>query len=140
MLTDDVEKLWKKPKFTSKILNLIFDEGHCVSQWGTFHKEYLHLGSLQYLIPETILFYVASATLPTPVLLDVINILQLRPNMTEHIIRSNDHPEIYLIIQGLKFPANSFKDLAFLIPENIQEGDLLPEKFLIFFDNTKEAE
>ena len=40
MLTDDIEKLWKKPKVTSKILNLIFNEGHCVSQWGTFCKEY----------------------------------------------------------------------------------------------------
>jgi superfamily II DNA helicase RecQ len=88
MLTDDVAKLWKKPKVTSKILNLIFDEGHCVSQWGTFREEYLHLGSLRYLIPETIPFYVASATLPTPVLLDVIDILRLRPNMTEYIIRT----------------------------------------------------
>ena len=60
--------------------------------------------------------------------------------MTEHIIRSNDRLEIYLTIWGLKFPTNSFKDLAFVTPENSQEEDLPPEKFLVFFDNTKEAE
>jgi superfamily II DNA helicase RecQ len=142
MLSDDIEKLWKKPRVTSRILNIIFDEGHCVSQWSTFPKEYLHLGSLRYLIPETIPFYVASATLPPSVLLDVINILRLRPNMTEHIIWSNDRPETYLAVQSLKYPTNSFRDLAFLISKNLQEGDsdLPPEKFLIFFDNTKEAE
>ncbi|KAF9457007.1 P-loop containing nucleoside triphosphate hydrolase protein, partial [Collybia nuda] len=59
---------------------------------------------------------------------------------TEHIIHSNDWPEIYLAVCGLKYPANGFKDLAFLISEGFKEGDLSPEKFLIFFDNTKKAE
>lgn len=140
MLSEEIDKLWKKPKVTSRILNFIFDEGHCISQWGKFRKEYLHLGSLRYLIPETIPFYVASATLPSLVLLDVIDILRLRPDKTELILRSNDRPEIQLVIRGLRYPANSFKDLAFLIPDNFKEGDPRPEKFLIFFDSTKEAE
>jgi superfamily II DNA/RNA helicase len=42
--------------------------------------------------------------------------------------------------RSLVFPANSFRDLAFLIPDNFKEGDPPPPKFLIFFDNTKEAE
>jgi superfamily II DNA helicase RecQ len=85
MGNDEVEKLWKKPDFTKRLLNFIFDEGHCISQWGSFRKEYAHLGALRYLIPERVPFYVASATLPLPVLLDVnyvIDILQLRLDNT----------------------------------------------------------
>ncbi|KAF8231200.1 hypothetical protein L208DRAFT_1278234, partial [Tricholoma matsutake] len=92
MASEEVEKLWKKPKFTSSILNFIFDEGHCISEWGEFRKEYLHIGSLRYLIPDTIPFYVASATLPASVLIDVVDILQLWSENIEQIIRSNDCP------------------------------------------------
>jgi superfamily II DNA helicase RecQ len=140
MASEEVQKLWKKPKFTSRILNFIFDEGHCISQWGKFRKEYLHVGSLRYLISDAIPFYVASATLPASVLLDVVNILHLRSGNIEHIIRSNDRPDIHLMVRSLVFPANSFKDLAFLIPTGFKEDDLPLPKFIVFFDNTKEAE
>ncbi|KAF8193662.1 P-loop containing nucleoside triphosphate hydrolase protein [Pholiota molesta] len=133
MAHDEVEKLWKKPKVTKRLLNFIFDEGHCISQWGKFRKEYLLVGNL---IP----IYVASATLPPPVLLDVVEILKLRPKETVHIIYSNDRPEIRLMVRGLACPANSFKDLAFLIPEGLRESDDAPPTFLVFFDNTKESE
>ena len=140
MASEEVEKLWKKPKFTSRILNFIFDEGHCISQWGKFKKEYLHVGPLRYLISDAIPFYVASATLPASVLLDVVNILCLRSENIEHNIRSNDRPDIHLMVRSLVFPANSFKDLAFLIPTGFKEDDQPLPKFIVFFDNTKEAE
>ncbi|KAF8148030.1 hypothetical protein B0H34DRAFT_669140 [Crassisporium funariophilum] len=73
----EVEKLWKNSCCTSRILNFIFDEGHCIREWGKFRKEYLHLGDLCYLIPEIIPFYVAPATLPPSLLLDVVQILRL---------------------------------------------------------------
>jgi superfamily II DNA/RNA helicase len=78
--------------------------------------------------------------LPPALLLDVIEILRLRPNKTEHIIRSNDRPDIRLMVWGLVFPALSFKDLEFLIPKGYKDGDPPIPEFLIFFDNTKEAE
>lgn len=140
MNTPHVDSLWKKPTFTKKILNFIFDEGHCISQWGSFRKEYTNIGALRYLIPESIPFYVPSATLPPAVLLDIAEVLRLRKEKTEYIICSNDRPEIHLAVRGLAFPANSFKDLAFLIPEGFKETDRLPQKFLIFFDNRIEAE
>ena len=77
MGNDEVEKLWKKPDFTKQLLNFIFDKGHCISQWGSFWKEYAYLGALHYFILERVPFYVTSATLPLPVLFDVIDILQL---------------------------------------------------------------
>lgn len=140
MNNPNVDKLWKKPQFTKKILNFIFDEGHCISQWGAFWKEYLQIGALCYLIPESIPFYIPLATLPPIVLSDIVDILRLRPNKTEYIIRSNDRPEINLVVRSLNFPANSFKDLAFLISEGYCENDEALPKFLIFFDNRMEAE
>ena len=140
MGSDDMDILWKKPKVTKRILSFIFDEGHCISQWNKFRKEYLRVGNLRYLIPGKIPFYVASATLPPPVLLDIVEILKLRPQNTVHIIYSNDRPEIRLMVRGLVCAASSFQDLAFLIPKNYREGDAPILPFLIFFDNTKESE
>jgi superfamily II DNA helicase RecQ len=98
------------------------------------------VGNLRLLISERIPIYVTSATLPPPVLLEVVEILKLRPKETVHIIYSNDRPEIRMMVRGIVCPVNSFKDLAFLIPEGLHEGDDAPPPFLVFFDNTKEAE
>ncbi|KAL6300823.1 P-loop containing nucleoside triphosphate hydrolase protein [Sparassis latifolia] len=134
------EKLWKKTAFTSKILYMVFDEGHCMKEWSTFQEKYKHVGSLRYLIPETVPFYVASATLPSPVLADVSDSLQLHPNHTEYFIHSNDRPDMALSAHKMQHSASSFKDLDFLIPDGFKDGDPPPPKFLIFFDNIKEAE
>ncbi|KAF8057359.1 P-loop containing nucleoside triphosphate hydrolase protein [Lyophyllum atratum] len=140
MDNDEIAKLWHKPSVTKHILYITFDEGHCVSTWNTFRNQYKHVGDLRYLISEDIPFYVASATLPPAILLDVAEILRLRSGKTEHIIRSNDRPEISIMVRGLNFTVSSFKDLDFLVPKGFKEGDPPLPKFLIFFDNTKEAE
>ncbi|EPQ54869.1 P-loop containing nucleoside triphosphate hydrolase protein [Gloeophyllum trabeum ATCC 11539] len=134
------ERLWKVPSFTSRLLYVVFDEAHCVSQWSDFREQFKYIGSLRYLIPGTIPFLVASATLPEPVLQDVAEILQLRRGETEYIRRSNDRPDIHLAVHRMEHPANSYRDLAFLIPDNFQPTDMLPPKFLIFFDDRKDTE
>jgi superfamily II DNA helicase RecQ len=140
MGSEEVDNLWKKPNVTKRILNFVFDEGHCISQWSKFRKEYALLGNLRYLIPEKIPFYVASATLPPPVLIDINGILRLRSENTVHIIYSNERPEIRLMVRGLVCAVGSFEDLAFLVPATYREGDPPLPPFLVFFDNTKEAE
>jgi hypothetical protein len=95
---------------------------------------------LHYLIPESIPFHIASATLPPVVVSDIMDIMRLRHNKTEYIMCSNNRPEINLVVKILDFPANSFKDLAFLIPKGYSERDVPLPKFLIFFDSKMEAE
>lgn len=120
---------------------MVFDEGHCVSQWGrSFRNEYLHVGTIRYLLPNTIPFYVASATLPQSVLRDVSEILRLRPSQLEYIIRSNDRPNINLVVRPIEHALESYDDLAFLIPEGWKEGDPPPKKFAVFMDNTTHTE
>ena len=123
---ENMENLWKKTSVRKRLLNFIFDEGHCISQWGAFRKEYQHLGSLRYLIPEHVPFYIPSATLPPLVLLDIAEVLHLRTEQREYIMRSNDRPEICLVVRSLAFAAKSFQDLNFLIPDKFKEGDPPP--------------
>lgn len=137
------EKLWKKPQFTNRILYFVFDEGHCISQWSSFRREYLTICTLRYLIPETIPFYVASATLPTPILLDVSDILRLKLSDMEHVTLSCDRPDIHLVARPIQYAVNTFHDLAFLVEVPLDFVDGVtppPPKFLVFFDNTRVTE
>ncbi|KAF8152274.1 P-loop containing nucleoside triphosphate hydrolase protein [Crassisporium funariophilum] len=36
MGSEEVDRLWKKTAVTKRLLNFIFDEGHCIAQWGKF--------------------------------------------------------------------------------------------------------
>ncbi|KZT73988.1 P-loop containing nucleoside triphosphate hydrolase protein, partial [Daedalea quercina L-15889] len=134
------EKLWRVSSFTSRLLYVVFDEGHCIREWDTFREQYKHVGSLRHLIPETIPFYIASATLPKPLLEDVAKTLCLRKDRTELILRSNDWPNIALSVRKMQHAAKTYCDLDFLIPDSFKEGDPPPPKFLIFCNNIKEAE
>ena len=116
MMDDHVADLWKKPKFTARLLNLILDEGQCVSQWNRFRKDYLHIGNLCYLIPSKFSFYIPSATLPPYVVEDISNILPLHPKKKEVIRQSNNRPNVFFSVCTIKFAANTYKDLSFLLP------------------------
>lgn len=140
MTSDELRDLWKASSFTSRILGLIFDEGHCIAQWGKFRKHYLAVGVIRYIIGDLIPFYVASATLPPPLISEIRRLLHLRPQKTTQILCSNDRPDIALMVRALNRPSSSYEDLAFLIPRNWNESMESPKKFLVFFDNIKEAE
>ncbi|KAJ7179864.1 P-loop containing nucleoside triphosphate hydrolase protein [Mycena crocata] len=133
------EKLWKKPDFTSRLISLVWDEGHCASTWAAFWPEYRQVSRLRYLIPRDIPFVIVSATLPPAVLSDVMKNLQVSVDKCTIIRRSNDRPNIHLVVREMKYPMGSFKDLDFLIPENWKPGDPLPKKFLIFFDSIADS-
>jgi superfamily II DNA helicase RecQ len=116
------DKLWKQDLFTSKVISIIWDEGHCVSRWADFCPEYKNAGRLRYIIPSHIPFYVTSATLPPIVLDDVMNILHMQKNNTYILERSNDRHNVSICVRELLHPASSYLDLAFLIPENPPPG------------------
>ncbi|KAG6852510.1 hypothetical protein C0991_011335, partial [Blastosporella zonata] len=42
----NVKQWWSKADMMKKILHFIFDEGHCISQWGSFQKDYKRVGEL----------------------------------------------------------------------------------------------
>lgn len=141
MTNDDLTKLWKISQFTKRILMFVFDEGHCIAQWGTFRKNYLSVGILRHRIGEPIPFYIASATLPPRVLYETRQLLYLKATPgTTKVLCSNDRPDIRLSVRQLAYPASSYNDLNFLIPFNWNEEMHVPSKFLVFFDNIKEVQ
>ncbi|KAH7917043.1 P-loop containing nucleoside triphosphate hydrolase protein [Leucogyrophana mollusca] len=134
------EELFKKPLFTSHIMGIIFDEAHCVTSWGEFRPEYKELGRLRFILPHEIPFLVTSATLSSAALQDVKKLLHIRSgNQLVTIHRTTDRPNIKIGVRQIKYPLNSYADLAFLVPDQWEDRHPPPPKFLIFFDDINEA-
>ncbi|KAF8150233.1 P-loop containing nucleoside triphosphate hydrolase protein [Crassisporium funariophilum] len=133
------EKLWLDKDFGPKILNVVWDEGQCIGKWGEFRPEYKDAGNLRHIMPKTIRFFVTSATLPPRVLNDVMQILAMREENTYIFYRSNDRPNVHITVRKMKYPLNSYMDLAFLIQDDWDGVSPLPYKFVIFFDNIADS-
>ncbi|KIJ15264.1 hypothetical protein PAXINDRAFT_77530, partial [Paxillus involutus ATCC 200175] len=55
------------------------------------------------------------------------------------IHHSSDRPNIKIGIKKIKYPLNTYADLAFLIPAGFKVGNPPPPKFLIFFDDIPDS-
>lgn len=129
--------LFKDPEFTSRIIAVILDEAHCISQWGSFRPEYRELGRLQSVLPNTI-FHITSATLPSHLLTDVLRVLKVSRNNLYTVHRSNDRTNVALVVREIKSSLTSFDDLEFLV-HGWASGGPPPPRFLILFDSIKES-
>lgn len=130
--------LLSKPSFKNSLSCLIFDEAHCISQWGSFRPAYKEVSRLYLQLPDA-RFVFASATFSPPILDDIKSTFGLVPGSYEHIWRSNDRPNLHLSVRKIVHPITSYIDLAFLIPDGWKDGDPPPPKFLIFFNSIAEA-
>jgi hypothetical protein len=70
---------------------------------------------------------------------EVKTILGMWTETTHLFLQSKNRPNIKLVVQKLKYPVNSFQDLAFLIPDNWDFALPLPYKIIIFFNNITES-
>ncbi|TFY60048.1 hypothetical protein EVG20_g7563 [Dentipellis fragilis] len=131
--------LLRKKSFASRLLAIIVDEAHSISQWGAFREEYREIGRLRHIIPIRVPFYITSATLPTLVLKDVKKVLDFVPGSSRTFQRTNDRPNVCLVICKLQCALGGYEDLAFLV-NGWKPGQAPPKKFLVFFDSTSEAE
>ncbi|KAI0090787.1 P-loop containing nucleoside triphosphate hydrolase protein [Irpex rosettiformis] len=132
--------LWPTKSFVSKIQRIIFDEAHCVLQWGlSFRPEYKAAANITFYLP-TIPVYLSSATMAPAIVSQLKQVFRLTEKNTEVFQRSNDRPNIAIVVRRMQYPQDSFEDLAFLVPKDWKEGDPPPPKFMVFFDNKKDAE
>ncbi|KAG0704809.1 hypothetical protein DFH29DRAFT_981291 [Suillus ampliporus] len=132
----EFEKLLCKPLFAQQIIGIIFNEAHCIMTWGEFHPEYKELERLRYILPCYVPFMLASATLTVDNLAHVKWLLHVHSDTKLLTIQTSvNHANIRLCIRKIMYSLSSYQDLSFLIPNGWKDGDPLPPKFLIFFDD-----
>ncbi|KAI0733005.1 hypothetical protein BC629DRAFT_1302085, partial [Irpex lacteus] len=78
--------------------------------------------------------------MPPPLISQLKQEFRLTEQNTTIFQRSNDRPNIAIVVRRMEHPQDSFEDLAFLVPKDWKEGDTPPPKFMVFFDNKKDAE
>ncbi|KAI5982404.1 P-loop containing nucleoside triphosphate hydrolase protein [Pisolithus albus] len=122
----EFEKCLKNPLFTSRIISIIIDEAHCLTDWGEFRPEYKELRRLRYILPMMIPIMITSATLTKDTLANALQLLHMNLGRL-------------IAVKKIKYSLNSYADLSFLIPPGWKDGDPLPPKFLIFFDDIQDA-
>ena len=121
----------------TRVLAVIIDEAHCISQWGgDFRPAYAELEKLRAFIPSSIPLLLTSATLCPSALSDVcarmnvnlgksffLNLGNRRPNITTSVVQMDN--------------ANDFKALLNVLPT--QEEIFLPSslKTLVFANAVK---
>ncbi|KIK21473.1 hypothetical protein PISMIDRAFT_82930, partial [Pisolithus microcarpus 441] len=129
------EKLLKSPLFVSRIISIVIDEAHCLTDWGEFRPEYHELGRLHYVLPRSVPLLVTSATITKAMHRDITHLLHMCPSRTVTVCQSSNRPNIKIGVKKIKYALNSFADLTFLILPGLQVDDPPPPKFLIFFDD-----
>jgi len=95
------------------------------------------VGKLRWLLPRQVVFYAASATMPRHILDHVKSLLQMRPERTREIRRTNDRPNIHLVTLEMLDPLNSCHDILRVFRFN---GDPPPPLFMVFCNDRKETE
>ena len=105
--------LWSHTAFVSYIFKIVFNKGHCISQWGsTFWPEYKEVGTLHHLLLN-VPFYITLATIPPTMTSDLKEILHLSKDCL--VLRwSNDHHNVVFCVQKMCQPSNLYQDLTFL--------------------------
>ncbi|KIK73732.1 hypothetical protein PAXRUDRAFT_96792, partial [Paxillus rubicundulus Ve08.2h10] len=135
----DFKSLLKSLLFISRVVSIVIDEVHCLTEWGDFRPEYRQLGRLCYILPSNMPLLVASATLTKAALSDITRLLHIQADKLVVICRSSDRPNIKIGVRKIRYTLSSYADLAFLIPAGFKVGDPPAQKFLIFFDNIPES-
>lgn len=134
--------LWDTKTFTSRLFNISFDEGHCITEWGKkFRPAYADLERLVWRVPRDLRFHVVSATMPADVLADVKTTLRMQEALTTTIRRSNDRSNIHLIVVEMEHPANSFIDIERVLQTyKWKDNPERPPPFMIFSNRRRETE
>ncbi|EFI28041.1 ATP-dependent DNA helicase RecQ [Coprinopsis cinerea okayama7 len=115
-----IKHVLRHHEMRGRVMSIVVDEAHVVSHWGTdFRKKYGTLGILRALLPKGTPFVAMSATLPNRVRSDLLYKLHFHKNDYIDLNLGNDRPNVSIVVRPMHHPMNTFRDLRFLIPENM---------------------
>ncbi|KAJ3768798.1 P-loop containing nucleoside triphosphate hydrolase protein, partial [Lentinula raphanica] len=124
--------------FMCSVIDIVIDESHVIREWGgTFRPECNTLGPSRYALLRHIPYHLGTATLPPG------DVDQLKAHLnlgsdTAEIRLNTDRKNIFHRVQKMKYPVNSYRDLAPLIP--LSSDEPRSRKFLVFFNSRNAAQ
>lgn len=129
-----VERVLCKTEFSMRCLSVFVDEAHCVSHWGAeFRKKYGTLGIVRSFLPSGTSMVAVSATFTPHVRRDVLQKLQFGTDFVDVNI-GNDRPTVAQVVRAMEHPMNTFHDIDFLIPQDMQHPEDIAKGFVYYDD------
>ncbi|KAF7352556.1 ATP-dependent DNA helicase Q-like 3 [Mycena venus] len=120
-----IDGVLRKPAFGSRCLSVFIDEAHCISHWGaSFRKKYASIGIIRAFLPRTTPIIAVTATLTPRVHQDLIVKLQFDPKNYMFCNIGNDRPNVSQIIRSMEHPANSYRDVDFMVDPEAEPKDI----------------
>ncbi|PPQ92834.1 hypothetical protein CVT25_004322 [Psilocybe cyanescens] len=118
-------------KIGSRCLAVFIDEAHCVSHWGaSFRKAYSRIGLIRAFLPRDTPIVAVTATLTPLVQQDLVSKLQFNRNEYLFINLGNDRQNVSQVVRAMEHPANTFRDLDFLVPIDMSSPNNIRKGFL----------
>ena len=118
--------------FQGSLSAIYIDEAHLVHESTSWHPAYTRIHQLRTLIGYYIPMVAISATLPSLYRHSLVTFTGLRVNY-KLINLGNFRPELSTVILYMEHEHNSFKDLAFLLRDDVQTQDIV--KTIIYADD-----
>ncbi|KAJ7841970.1 P-loop containing nucleoside triphosphate hydrolase protein [Mycena leptocephala] len=120
-----IDGVLRKSAFGSCCLSVFIDEAHCISHWGaSFRKKYASIGIIRAFLPRTTPIIAVTATLTPRVHQDLIVKLQFDPKNYVFCNIGNDRPNVSQIIRSMEHPANSYRDIDFMVDPEAEPKDI----------------
>ncbi|KAF9536389.1 P-loop containing nucleoside triphosphate hydrolase protein [Agrocybe pediades] len=118
--------------FQAQLSGIFIDEAHVVHESHTWRPAYTRLGQVRKIIGTGVPLICLSATFPKRYRDSLETYAALRPSY--HLINLGNHrPELSTIVARMRHDANSFLDLAFVLPSNATADSL--KQAIIYCDD-----
>lgn len=126
-----VDIVKKSDRFKNRVIALIFDEAHCIMDWGSsFRPEYANVPNIRVFLPG-VPVAALSATLTPEAFLQLGNVLKVKADNALLLRESSNRANVfYGVAQITRGCTETFEDLSFLIPGDIG-GDCTEETLAI---------
>lgn len=126
-----IDEVLRKPAFGPRCLSVFIDEAHCVSHWGaSFRKAYSSIGIVRAFLPRNTPIVAVTATLTPLVQHDLLSKLQFNRSDYLFVNIGNDRPNVSQVVRAIEHPANTLRDLDFLVQTDMSALNDIDKCFL----------